>query len=596
MMASVSWKNVKRIIFFILLSVILLNCGNRHEPAVLNNVVIYNVQDSLCIIHPFSTDEGFAAVVPHWWKDEDVRVKGNLDSVRINIYKTHVSTLFINTQSGTMDFIHADKKNKEQAHAIFTTSDGIVQYDGKIKMHGRGNLTWSGEKKPYNIKLANKCTILDLNKSKNYCLLANACDPTSLRNWVAFNVAEELALPYPVKSEYITLYLNGCYAGLYMITNKVDVEKGAVDIYRLQKKTELQNEKDLKDYKHYEIQDDQDCVVEKGYEIPNDTGDVSGGYLLDLCYKAYAESKSGFIPQKDIPASLKYPKYATPNQVRYIRRYFDESVDALAANDGANPTTLKHFTEYIDVSSFVRYYMVQEILMNLDGGRGSLIFYKDKGGKLFAGPIWDFDLALSTDDDIKLRNSVNAIVVANRKHIDGSPFILGYLVQHQEIQDSIRDIYKKSAKDIIRKYTTGELLENKYQALSHDIKLNNMRWQINIDVREMVEQMKEKASARIDFLDELWEDRIYNENNIVRLNIGMGTANGEAHNWEHEFYIKEKMALPVLPLVWEGKKNCGWYDYRTNTKYSGDSVKSPAHLYLKWEKMSLLEKLLRKIM
>lgn len=578
-----------------------LNGHNDSEPYNLetDDIKVYNVHDSLCVIHPFITEGKCFVIVPYWWNDDDIRIDRGIlaeDSIDIKVYKTHVATLFVNTESGTMDFIHEDKENKEQVETTIITKDGTVEYHGMAEMHGRGNLTWSAEKKPYNIKLRDKSSILGLKKSRKFCLLANAYDPTSLHNWIAFRVAEAVGLPFSVKYAYTTLYLNGNYMGLYMITNKVAVEKGSVDIYPLQKRTSEQNELNLKAYKHYEIKNDAGEVVEKAYEILNDTGDMSGGYLLELCYKTYNKRKSGFIPQKEIPCALKYPEYASSNQVKWIKKYLEETIDAMSASEGRNSSTNKHFSEYIDVPSFVKYYMIQEILMNPDGGRGSFFLYKDRGGKMFAGPIWDFDLALSTGVDARLRNSVNAIVVANRKRIDGSPFILGNMVKHSEIQDLISEYWNSFMKDTIISYTIGEKLTDQYNEISHDLFLNKVRWGNGNTVVSEIKNMKKKARERIDFLDDLWGKRIYNQNDVVRLNIGMASANGEAHYWEHEFYVKEKMALPVLPSVWEGKKNCGWYDYKTKVKYCGDSVKAPAHLYLDWQDMSLSDKLLRKIM
>jgi hypothetical protein len=70
-----------------------------------------------------------------------------------------------------------------------------------------------------------------------------------------------------------------------------------------------------------------------------------------------------------------------------------EFENALAGDNFADP--LAGYAKYIDVNSFVDYFILQEVSKNVDGYRLSTFFYKQRdsdGGKLFMGPIWDFNL------------------------------------------------------------------------------------------------------------------------------------------------------------------------------------------------------------
>lgn len=90
---------------------------------------------------------------------------------------------------------------------------------------------------------------------------------------------------------------------------------------------------------------------------------------------------------------MKSPEYASEAQVKYISGYWQEMEDALYSETGYNDLD-KHYTDYIDIVSWAKQYLIQEWTSNWDAGLTSNYFYKDVDGKLFAGPVWDFDSAL----------------------------------------------------------------------------------------------------------------------------------------------------------------------------------------------------------
>ena len=60
---------------------------------------------------------------------------------------------------------------------------------------GRGNFTWTLEKKPYQIKFDSSTPVLGMPTAKTWILLANHADPSLLRNKVAYDLAAEFGLP-----------------------------------------------------------------------------------------------------------------------------------------------------------------------------------------------------------------------------------------------------------------------------------------------------------------------------------------------------------------------------------------------------------------
>ena len=85
-----------------------------------------------------------------------------------------------------------------------------------------------------------------------------------------------------------------------------------------------------------------------------------------------------------------------PEQKTYIAQYLDACKRAVSAADGRDPMTGKHYGELMDVPSFIDHHILNLLLKNPDAFALSSFFYKPRGGKLFAGPLWDFDLAMGT--------------------------------------------------------------------------------------------------------------------------------------------------------------------------------------------------------
>ena len=87
-----------------------------------------------------------------------------------------------------------------------------------------------------------------------------------------------------------------------------------------------------------------------------------------------------------------------PEQAEYIHDYLEAVVRALRAADGVDPLTEQHYEELIDVDSFIDFHILNILVKNPDAFELSTYFHKDRGGKLIAGPIWDFDLGIGGPD------------------------------------------------------------------------------------------------------------------------------------------------------------------------------------------------------
>lgn len=307
----------------------------------------------------------------------------------------NLPALFIQTESGKLDYIHKRKGNAESGRLLMVNADGTIAYEGGLdEIKGRGNATFPRPKKPYQIKLSDKTDLMGMGKHKTWILLANYGDNSLLRNTLTFQMARAAGLEYTPKSDFCDLYINNQYLGNYELSTKVQIDDNRIEIRDLEKATEEVNDKDLDEYRRFGYNKAKKAT-QKGFKIPNDPEDITGGYLLEFeKIHRYDDEVSGVTTKKGQPIVIKEPEYATQAQTMYVYRMMQSIENGLRARDGVDPTTGKHYTELIDLDSFVKKYLVEEISKNYDGNKSSLYFYKpvdSVSAKLMAGPVWDYD-------------------------------------------------------------------------------------------------------------------------------------------------------------------------------------------------------------
>ncbi len=306
----------------------------------------------------------------------------------------------LTTESGSLDYIHKKKGNKEAAELTIVSADGTVNYDAPIdSMKGHGNATFVYEKKSYQIKLEKKAQLLDMDESKSFVLIANQHENTLLRNRITFELADALDLPYTPDCRSVDLFVNGEFRGSYLLADKIGISGGSVDLVELEKEIEKLNEEYLdrggepEAYGHNRYRKG----TYKGAIWPKEPEDVTGGYLFELEYEQrYADEASGVVTERGQAVVVKSPEQMTQSQGEYVNQLLNSFERAIFAADGVDPQTSVHYTELADFDSLVRKYMIEETSKNYDGNKSSQYFFKDTDEEdemIYAGPVWDYDSA-----------------------------------------------------------------------------------------------------------------------------------------------------------------------------------------------------------
>lgn len=420
-------------------------------------------------------------------------------------------SLRITMTSMQYDSILNDQENKVSVFALLLDAQGDTLFQGVTYFKTRGNDTFKEPKKPYTIKFPKKQKFLGLNRGKTFTLLANACDESHIRNAIGLDIAREFGL-FASHYAYLNLYINGSYRGLYQMTNKVDVGKDALDITDLDKQNEWVNPKPLQTYDWFGQGMKKLVVQRKGVLLENNPDDITGGYLLDYVAPPvhYVKSLSGFVSDAQDNIRILSPKYASPQEVEYIAKRYNEMEAAVLSADGIHPVTGRHYSEYMDVESFARFYLLNELLRNIDGGWASLMMYKDADvidPKIYAGPAWDYDRAIDNPWFQNKSNAfVNELIVNKRKGITGWAFsggLLYHLCKHLDFQQAVKDVYNNELYSVCHDYIENRPFDSLVTLLSHEADRDNSLYgtRISKDYETAVIRVTDFLHKRIAFFD-----------------------------------------------------------------------------------------------
>lgn len=442
-----------------------------------------------------------------------------------------IGSMFLTTESGGMRKIHSNKEIKESGQLVAIDYDGSVSYDNALDyIKGRGNTTWNLAKKPYNIKLDKKASLLGMDKNKKWCLLANAQDHSMIRNTLMYNLADEIGLEYSPDSRFVDLYANGLYLGTYQLTQKVEAGEGdLVDITDLEAKTEeaVANGTGVTDVDIEEMYGDDHYVTDlggygrKAFNIPYNPDDITGGYLIEFVMTF--DEQSYFLTNRYQAIQVKNPEYCSAEQINYIADFMQDLEDAVYSETGYNSKG-KHYSEYVDVESAALMYLLQEFAVNIDGGISSCYFYKESDitgdGKLHASPAWDFDVALGNLDEYKDWSHTMDYSEWFIKHSFAySEYltIFGQLCQHDDFWLEVENLYTEKflpALNILTGKTegTGRLKSMYYYdaLLEPSSIMNYTRWKLETTLLvpetgytqdEQMQYLENFINGRIEFLN-----------------------------------------------------------------------------------------------
>ena len=530
----------------------------------------------------------------------------------------NVPAMFVTTDNQPLSYIHQDKNNKDSGKVCIHTADGEMDVDNKTikQIKGRGNATWSYPKKPYNIKFDKKTSVLGMAKAKKWTLLAGCYQDNSLmKNASIFNIAAGIGLSETSEYRHVDLYINGEYLGNYLICESVEIADNRIETTDLDDENEAANEEvDIENAALLGVRSGYVCGSKKWVDISNEPENVSGGYLLEVDYLyRYHQEISGFISNVGMPIVLKSPEYASEGEVNYISGLWNEAEEALYSDTGYNSKG-RYYTEYFDIQSLVKVYIMQELSKNVDSGITSFYFYKyADNDKFYAGPLWDFDHALGTYTNIdggQLTVWETDTWYANqlyRNSIDSStgefPTFFAQCYKMPDFRNAVADVWQNTVSSLLNESKQKELTS--YIAeISTSAVLNHIRWKTygTTIISNVNEKYQNDANALINFIftrKNVLDKGFAANGAVVVYNKNGGT--GSRLFDTHVYSIGETATAKECPFVKTEYTFTGW---NTAADGTGTAIATNADftitdnyqvLYAQWEeepKPSFFEKLI----
>ncbi len=502
----------------------------------LSAVTLYNGYDKELTINGTTIPANGSAVAN---LSETTYTTSGATSQTVQVMQGSSSSMYFHTTKKGKDYklptkINAsdvDPEDKDSVKAdggtCVTIQDGVVS-DSLVlaQIKGRGNSSWKASaeifgKYAFNMKLDKATELFGLPKSKSFCLLANNADESMLRNALTYDLAKNVGLYDSPEFEFVDIYDNGEYLGTYFVCEKVDVAdknkliKGeAFDdinedaVTTVDPEAEINEDKNSGKYTYNGTQYDmQYCtVMDDTSNIPSST---EGTYLLEFeIGERYKSEASWFKSPKGQHVVVKSPEFATKEQVQYIAKKFAE-MEATVYNSSSS---LSQISNYIDVDSFAKMYLIQELSSNLDAAATSYYITVDCSGntiengvltdnaKFVASPVWDYDWAYGQydsnsayvryDKDGKVisTNSVTGWFAKNKSMDDSRSSTIGKrnlqaeLASHSAFQPVIKKVWNGTGLgdgngfyDNVKTYYNTQL-NDWYSQITDSMAMNEYRW------------------------------------------------------------------------------------------------------------------------
>jgi hypothetical protein len=353
-------------------------------------------------------------------------------------------------------------------------TDEFLDYSGTIGIETRGSSSQALPKKPYGFDTLEDDGIEDKNvkllgmpKENDWLLNSFAFDDSMMRDYISYEMARQMG-QYATNLKYCEVVLNGDYIGLYALSEKIKRDGDRVDIAKLSN-----DENSLPE-------------ITGGYIIKSDRSSAEDP-------EAWYNNGAGYIHEKPNSDDI------TSTQSSYIEAVF-RSLD----NNATNSNITTGYPSVIDVPSFVDYMLMAEISSNVDAYALSTFYHKDRGGKLRAGPVWDYNLTFGNDlfDFFGTNYDRSFTDVWQFQYSNTGSYIWGDLFNNSAFKCYLSKRFNEVTQ-------TGEALNHEYvsslidsttELISEALVRENERWNTIDNFSEEIINMKSWIQERITWM------------------------------------------------------------------------------------------------
>lgn len=331
-------------------------------------------------------------------------------------------SVFIWTDSGSMEYLNEDKTHEERGAFECVLADGTLDSAGRLsKISGRGYSSFQAGKKSYGIRFAAETDVLGMGKARRWVLQANAYDLSRMRNKVVYDLAREMGVPYAVESSYADVWFNGEYAGNYLLCERIEVAPERLEI-------------------------DEGCLVEGIFfsRVEEEAESIT----------AFESGTSWY--------EIKYPENISDEQLKKMQELMDEVFYLIEHSDSLE--NYERLWELADMESFIQMFLLDELSNEADLNRASTFYFTADDGKLYAGPVWDYDRSLGNVKSAEYE-LLDCFTVGLGEKLFKSPYF------RQDAADSYNERYR----DMIG-CCESAYIERLQEQIASSIAMDTVRW------------------------------------------------------------------------------------------------------------------------
>lgn len=377
---------------------------------------------------------------------------------------SRIPCIRLDTTSGNLEYIHEEKGNFENGILQIWKADGQPDKIMKVKkISGRGNTAWDAIKKSYTIKLEDAADILGMGMAKTWILNANYYDGAYIRNQIGFEIARKGGIAYVPEEQFVDLYINGEYMGLYQLMEKIEAGKNRLD-------------------------------------IGND-------YLLEVDYMERAVLEEYILLENQQPLVIHAPE--KERDINKVQAFFDRFQNSIEA--GNVPS------QNINMESFAKMFVMEEILQDMDFGYSSHYMYLDMDAEiLYDGPVWDLDNTMGRGIT---KEAVSLYVTDYDLPYNNISRWYAVMYEQEDFRNMVREEYKNNFREsIVGLLEIG--IKEKTEMLAASVKMDEKRFCVPRSVfmpeaswEENIEYLESYLEDKLCIMDECFLEKDVQEEN-----------------------------------------------------------------------------------
>ena len=297
-------------------------------------------------------------------------------------------------------------------------------------------------------------SLVGLPKDEDWIIQGPFYDSTLVQNVFTYNTARATGM-YAARTRYCVLSIDGIFKGVYVLMEKLKRGPDRIDVSR------------------------------------NDVGsDLSGGWIVKL-----DKGSNDFRTRQRTAFQFDYPASTdiTASQDVYIRGYLNDFEAAVMVRS-------PDYASWIDIDSFAHYLLLTELSINRDGYRISMWFYKNRGEKLKAGPVWDYNLAYTAHSSF---NKAAQTEWMCQSDYTGIPFWWPILMEEWSFQQAVQSRWAAMRGSVLDVERVNARIDGYVDVIGElAIDADSDLWRTQNRHSQKIANLKGEIADRLEWMDE----------------------------------------------------------------------------------------------